>query len=141
MGLLKPVVISLTVMGVFALISLIFTISARADSPTGQSPTEGAILVAQGDYADETEENCPESEGPADPVEGAFVSTDCGDFCHLFLKLDNGQVVDFLGGEEETQGLRPGTRIRLTLKKIQSWSPEPPACVRGDLVLKVERVR
>ncbi|MDR2368983.1 MAG: hypothetical protein LBF58_12930 [Deltaproteobacteria bacterium] len=132
MKLLKLVVISLPIIGLLTVFSLVFGVSVWADSGM-----ERPVLVAQAD----TEENCPNTEAPIDPVEGVYLSTDCGDYCHVMLRLDDGREVDFLGGEEETEGLRPGTRVRLTLNRIQSWSVEPPACVRDDLIVKVDRVR
>jgi hypothetical protein len=112
---LKPVVVWLPIIGIVTLVSLVFTVRAGAE--------------------------CSGPEGLTETVEGDYLSTECGDHCHVYVKLDDGREAEFVGGQGETEGLEPGARVMVSSQRVRFWSVEPADCVTENLVVKVERIR
>jgi hypothetical protein len=99
-------------------------------------------VAAQADSASGSDAGgCPDKREPLAPVTGVFQSYECGDYCHLSLKLDDGTESWYIAGEQAQEQLdapggkfRPGTKVRVSLEAFQSSIPESPdECFKDTL--------
>jgi hypothetical protein len=91
--------------------------------------------------------SCPSKSEQLPPIEATFSDFVCGDYCHLSVKLDNGQDGEFLAGgdiqevvETPNSVYKPGTRIRLTLEENQWEEPEgdpSEACMQAVVATSI----
>jgi hypothetical protein len=99
---------------------------------------DGGLLVAQADGA------CPSKTFSSRVVEGSFQGVECGDLCHLYLKVD-GLDVDFLaGGDTQDFEGRIGARVRVKAALEQfllDGYDEEASCVQTEVAYSIEAIK
>jgi hypothetical protein len=83
---------------------------------------------------------CPDKTFGSGTETGVFVSAECGDFCHIYIKRDvDGKETDFLAGDEAQEFTgKPGTKVSYEYEHVQFFSymddPSEGFCVETYVV-------
>lgn len=82
-----------------------------------------------------TRSSCPEKVLDTGQVEGVYQGTECGDFCHSFIRLDNGEDFVMMCGEEMAEKFfgRSGQRVVATFEIQQFWNEFGNECARVEV--------
>jgi hypothetical protein len=91
--------------------------------------------------------SCPSMIEPLPDFEGAFVAYECGDFCHLTIRLDNGTEEYFLAGgdiqeaiDAPNSGYKAGTKVKLTAHLEQFLETEfSGECIKSIIATSISK--
>ena len=125
------------------LCSMCLAIALLAATPAASAgeAAADAVLVAQL----EGESACPSVLYSTEVVEGTFEGIECGDYCHLNVKLADGSYPDYLAaGDVQEFEARIGAKVRVTVEKRQVMlygDGEPDQCTDIELATEIALIR
>lgn len=82
-----------------------------------------------------TQSSCPEKVLDTGQIEGIYQGTECGDFCHSIIKLDNGEDFVMMCGEEMAEKFfgKSGQRVAAAFEIQQFWNEFGSECLRTEV--------
>lgn len=87
--------------------------------------------------------DCVEKTLERKTLEGIYLGTDCGDYCHTTIRLAGGKEVTLLCNVDADKVFRnaENRKVRVDIELQQFWmpegdAPEPGNCVREDLLVR-----
>jgi hypothetical protein len=94
---------------------------------------------APGASAQERPESCPDVLLATEVVEGAFEDLECGDLCHLWIKMPDQTVRELLaGGDVQDFEGPPGAKVRVTVETSQLYD-HYEGCATEEVAVAIER--
>ena len=84
----------------------------------------------------QSQKRCPEKVLDSGTVEGLYGGVMCGDFCHVSIRLDDGEEFSLIEGPVDAAELfgQMGNRVSVTYELQQFWSEFGNDCLRTEVL-------